>query len=284
MNVEKWRILVNAVDSGSMAAVAAQTNYTTSGVSRIITTLEEEIGFPLLVRHHRGVTPTNECRLLLPDVRAFLHAEEKLKQQVAQLNGLEIGSLTIGTAYSSSYPLLTKQVVKFVERYPNIKVSVLWGYNRELRQAVVERRIDLCLVSRGDELLDWMPFRKDRMMVLVGEGHPLAGEKMFPIEALATEPYIDICSNQETDANQILARFGVEPNTKFTTSDRYAAHEMVRAGLGVTLVNETQILPERQGIRAIPLAPAQMVEIGLACLPQATLATRRFIRFWKEGS
>ena len=121
MNGEKWRILVNAVDSGSMAAVAAQTNYTTSGVSRIITTLEEEIGFPLLVRHHRGVTPTNECRLLLPDVRAFLHAEEKLKQQVAQLNGLEIGSLTIGTAYSSSYPLLTKQVVKFVERYPNIK-------------------------------------------------------------------------------------------------------------------------------------------------------------------
>ena len=54
MNVEKWRILVNAVDSGSMAAVAAQTNYTTSGVSRIITTLEEEIGFPLLVRHHRA--------------------------------------------------------------------------------------------------------------------------------------------------------------------------------------------------------------------------------------
>ena len=52
----------------------------------------------------------------------------------------------------------------------------------------------------------------------------------------------------------------------------------------MTLVNETQILPERQGIRAIPLAPAQMVEIGLACLPQATLATRRFIRFWKEGS
>ena len=121
-------------------------------------------------------------------------------------------------------------------------------------------------------------------MVLVGEGHPRAGEKMFPVEALAAEPYIDICSNQETDADQVLARYGVEPNTKFTTSDRYAAHELVRAGLGVTLVNETQILPEQQGIRAIPLSPPQMVEIGLACLPQATLATRRFIRFWKEGN
>lgn len=283
MNVEKWRILLNAVDSGSMAAVAAQTNYTTSGVSRIITTLEEEIGFPLLVRHHRGVSPTNECRLLLPDVRAFLHAEEKLKQQVAQLNGLEIGSLAIGTAYSASYPLLTRQVVKFVERYPNIKVSILWGYNRELRRAVLERRIDLCLVCQGEEELDWIPLRKDRMMVLVDERHPMAGEKMFPIEALAGESYIDICSSQETDANQILARYGVEPNTKFTTSDRYAAHEMVRAGLGVTLVNETQILPEHKGIRAIPLSPPQTVEIGLGCLPQATLATRRFIRFWKDG-
>lgn len=283
MNTEKWEILLHAIDSGSLSAVAAQSNYTTSGVSRIISTLEEEIGFPLLMRHHRGVTPTPECQLLMQEVRNLLHAQEDLEQKVAQLKGLAVGKLVIGTAYSASYPLLTRQVVKFVEHYPNIKVEVLWGCNSELRQAVQERRIDLCLVSYEEDDLAWIPLRQDRMMVLVSEQHPFAQKSMFPIQRLARDPYIDIYPNQETDASRLLQCYGVEPNTKFTTSDRYAAHEMVRAGLGVTLMNETQILPDQQGICAIPLSPAQTLEIGMACLYHPTLATKRFVEFWQSG-
>lgn len=284
MNTEKWEILLHAIDSGSLSAVAAQNNYTTSGVSRIISTLEEEMGFPLLVRHHRGVTPTPECHMLLQEIRNLLHAQEDLAQKVAQINGLAVGKLVIGTAYSSSYPLLTQQVVKFVERFPDIKVEVLWGCNSELRQAVLERRMDLCLVTFEEDDLGWIPLRRDRMMVLVSRQHPLAGQDAFPIDRLSREPYIAIYPNEETDASRVLARYGVEPNTKFTTSDRYAAHEMVRAGLGVTLLNETQLLPNLTGLCALPLSPACTLEIGMACLTRPTLATQRFIEFWQRGA
>ena len=284
MNIEKWQLLLKAIDTGSLSAAASQTNYTTSGISRIIATLEEEVGFPLLVRNYRGVTPTKECEALLPDIRNLIHAEELLSQQVAQLNGLEIGSLTIGTAYSSSYPILTKRVVKFVKRYPNIKVSILWGYNSELRQAVLERKIDVCIVSKGDDNLLWFPLQEDRMIALISAQHPLACAKVFPIRLFASEPYIDIYHNSGTDSSILLQRFNIEPNTKFTTSDRYAAHEMVSAGLGVTLINETQLLTAQQNVRALPLDPPQTLEIGMACLTHPTLATRCFILFMQEFS
>ena len=210
MNIEKWQLLLKAIDTGSLSAAASQTNYTTSGISRIIATLEEEVGFPLLVRNYRGVTPTKECEALLPDIRNLIHAEELLSQQVAQLNGLEIGSLTIGTAYSSSYPILTKRVVKFVKRYPNIKVSILWGYNSELRQAVLERKIDVCIVSKGEDDLLWFPLQEDRMIALVSSQHPLACAKVFPIRlspqsliltsTTTAAPILPFCSNVLTSS------------------------------------------------------------------------------------
>lgn len=282
MDTEKWIVLLRSVDMGSLSAVAKQMNYTTSGISRIIASLEEEVGFPLLVRNRRGVTPTKECQTLLPDIRNFIHAEELIQQQVRQINGLEIGSLTIGTAYSSSYPILTKRVVKFVQHYPNIKVNILWGFSAELRQAVVERRIDACIVSKGTENFLWYPLQKERMMALVSSDHALAKHPAFPIESFGTEPYIDIHPNQETDSAILLNRHGIKPNAQFTTSDRYAAHEMVKAGLGVTLLNETQILGQQNGICVLPLRPPQFVEIGMVCLPYPTLATKRFIDFMQE--
>jgi len=282
MDTEKWGVLLQAIDSGSLSAAAKQMNYTTSGISRIIANLEEEIGFSLLVRNHRGVSPTKECAILLPDIRNLIHAEELVHQQVAQINGLEIGSLTIGTAYSSSYPILTKRVVKFVKHYPNIKVNILWGFSTELRQAIIDRRMDVCIVSRGNDDFQWFPLQGDCMMALVSSKHSLAKKKAFPIEAFSTEFYIDIYPNQETDSAVLLNRYNIKPNTKFTTSDRYAAHEMVGAGLGVTLLNEALILEKKSNIRVLPLDPPQSVEIGMVCLPNPTLATRRFIDFMQE--
>lgn len=284
MDTEKWAVLLQSIDTGSLSKVAKQMNYTTSGISRIIASLEKEVGFSLLIRNNRGVIPTRECQIMLPDIRNLVHTERLIQQQVSQINGLDIGSLTIGTAYSSSYPILTNRVVTFVKHYPNIKVNILWGFSAELRQAVMERRIDVCIVSKGNENFLWYPLQKERMMALVSSSHTLAKDSTFPIEAFATEPYIDIHPNQETDSAILLNRHRIKPNVQFTTSDRYAAHEMVEAGLGITLLNETQILDKRKGICVLPLNPPQSVEIGMICLPNSTLATKRFIDFMQEAT
>ena len=43
MDTEKLRVLVSAVESGSLTAAAEHLGYTPSGVSRIIAALEEEL-------------------------------------------------------------------------------------------------------------------------------------------------------------------------------------------------------------------------------------------------
>ena len=66
MDTERINALLCTIEEKSLTAAAEKLGYTTSGVSRMMAALEEETGFPLLVRSRTGVVPTEECRQLLP--------------------------------------------------------------------------------------------------------------------------------------------------------------------------------------------------------------------------
>ena len=57
METEKYRALMCAIETGSLTAAAERLQYTPSGISRMVAALEEETGFPLLLREHGGVQP-----------------------------------------------------------------------------------------------------------------------------------------------------------------------------------------------------------------------------------
>ena len=58
MSVAKYQVFLKTVECGSFTAAAREMNFTQSGVSHAIGSLEEELGVPLLIRSHGGVTPT----------------------------------------------------------------------------------------------------------------------------------------------------------------------------------------------------------------------------------
>ena len=59
MDTERLNVLLHTIEEGSLTAAAERLGYTTSGVSRMMAALEEETGFPLLVRSRSGVVPTD---------------------------------------------------------------------------------------------------------------------------------------------------------------------------------------------------------------------------------
>lgn len=72
MDTEKINLLLTAISSGSLSAAAEKLDYTPSGISRSVAAMEDEIGFPLLLRSRNGVQPTKECLKLLPSFEELL--------------------------------------------------------------------------------------------------------------------------------------------------------------------------------------------------------------------
>ena len=83
MDIEKCEALLTVLELGNLSAAASALGYTPSGISRMMQSLEEDAGFPLLTRGRNGVAPTSECLQLLPAVREMARAGRLYRERSA---------------------------------------------------------------------------------------------------------------------------------------------------------------------------------------------------------
>ena len=283
LDLDRYRALLCAIETGSLSAAAEELNYTPSGISRMLAALEEEHGFPLLIRGRSGVTPTSACEELLPAMRELLFAGERLSQLSDRLRGLDTGNVVVGTAYSAFYAPLSRIISDFHRRYPGIQVQIAGGYSTELLEKLNTHELDLCIISHREGPHQWLPVCEDHMTAWVPAGHPLAELPAFPVEKYAEEPYIETYPGKDVDNVRVLARCRVKPNLRFSTSDSLATYSMVEAGLGVSMNNALNGRSWSGSVRILPLDPPQPVEVGAAFLQDISPAAGVFLDYFRSS-
>lgn len=278
---EKYKAFLCAVEQGSLSAAAEELGYTPSGISRMIAGLEEEIGFPLLTRGRMGVKLTQEGELLLGTIKQIHKLEDHMKEIIADVKGLQIGSVVVGTAYNTYYDWISKIIAEFVKVYPDINIKIIEDTSSHLGKMLEEGFVDFCIMSKREGDFRWHTLKEDNLVVWVPKDHPSALKGNFPRAQLAKEPFIELFPGLETDNSLFLKENKIQVNTKYSTGDAFALSHMVEAGLGITLTNELYSVMIPGAITALPLEPNVKVDVGIAtprdekCSP----AVKKFIEF-----
>ena len=280
MDTEKCYALLRSIELGSLSAAAQELGYTVSGMSRLVLSLEDELGFRLLNRSRSGVVPTRECELLLPAMRELARWAESCRQLAGEVRGLETGRIRVGMSYPAYYPALGEAVSGFSREHPGVEIALFEGTSSVLAGALERREADFCVMSRRETGCAWTPLTTDSLAVWLPANHPLAQLAAYPAAELERETYIDISPGEETDNSRFLAKRGINVRRRASTSDVYGALSLVGAGLGVALVNTLLARGIDTGHRAVllPLDPPYLVEIGAAYHPpeEQSPAARRF--------
>lgn len=278
METEKYRALLTAIETGSLAAAAEKLGYTTSGISRMMASLESETGMTLLNRSKNGVQASSACEKILPEIRTLLHSAEALNEKSASLHGRISGTVRIGTAYNYYFPALSGAIRQFSSQYPDVSVELTGGFSTGLTWQLEEHQLDLCIVSRRENAGKWIPLCKDEMVAAVSSKSPLARRKSFPISGFTVNPYIQTHPDVDSDSSRVFSKYGVIPDTRYTTEDSMATFSMVAADLGITLNNaiNTRLWKEND-IVFLPLRPRQIIEIGIEVSNEADNAALHFI-------
>ena len=285
MNIRKYEAYVRAVELGSLSKAAEELGYTQSGISHMMQSLEDEVGFPLLVRTSSGIMPNTEGEMLLPIIRQLLQTNESLEQNIAKIKGADIGSIRIAAYPSVATYWLPAIIASFQKDFPNVEIQIIEGGTDIVEGAMERREADLCLYAGGEgKNFEWIPLCQDQMLALVPPGHPLAEESCVPLEAFFSEPFIMPMPGYDGEVHEVLEKMPQQPRILFSACSDYAIISMVAHGLGVSILAELLLRNYPNDAVALPMDPPQyrMLGMGVPQIKTASPMTKNFMRYVQE--
>ncbi len=117
---------------------------------------------------------------LLPFAERLAALAEEAREAVAAATGDHAGRLALGASQTIGQYLLPKLIAGFLQENPRIQISVMGGNTQTILEALVEHRVQLCLIEgpamRRDVRVE--PFMEDHMVCVVPSGHEWADEEV----------------------------------------------------------------------------------------------------------
>ncbi len=282
METSRYRAFIKAVDLGSFSKAAKELAYTPSGVSQLISALEKDVGFSVLERTRSGVKPTENGKRILPIARAIIQEEDRLFQMSAELKGLSVGSVTIGSYPSVASHWLPKVLKAFREQFPNIEIRVMEGIHQEISEWLDNKEVDFGFMSYDPRTTyDWIPLAHDPMIAVLPANHPLANEKCYSLEECSNEDFIMPGKGQDIDTLGVLSRHDLHPRIAYETIETAATLGMIEAGMGITITNSLSTEKYDFKVSKVPIEPSEAILVGIAIPDKNTCApaARHFIEF-----
>ena len=243
MSLAKYEILLKVAECGSFTRAAQQLNFTQSGISHAVSSLETELGTTLVVRSHGGVSLTADGRALLPYFREMCALQHQLEQKAADLRGLDTGLVRVATFTSVSEKWMPYILKSFQELYPKIEFELLpSNFNSEITEWVAHGQADCGFVSLPVEShLDSWLLQRDQWKVIVPCNHPLAGRDPFPPEALEKYPVILLDEGDDYEIQEVFDTLNIRPNIQYTVQQDQTILAMVSGGLGISIMEELML-------------------------------------------
>lgn len=283
IDIRKYKVLLRAIDCGSLTKAGEELGYTQSGVSHMIKNLEKEIGFTILLRHRTGVSPTEDGKKIIPILRELVKWEEQLSQVSSSINGMEVGHIYIGTFTSMSVHWLPLIIKSFQNDYPNICITLKEGGNREILEWLEEGKIDFGFcIHPSNKDIDWVPLKEDYLMAVLPKDNINHKKDVFYHSDFMNYPFIQLPSNFDYEVHEFFEKHYLKPNVKFTSTDDYTIISMVEQGLGISVLPKLVLEGYKHcQIQTLNLEPPCLRNLGIAIpsIKKASPAAKRFIEY-----
>ncbi len=284
MNLAHWRLLVAVADEGTISRAAERVGISQSGASQAIGQLEAALGFPIFVRGRRQVDVTALGAQVVEHARTMLGGLQAIRALADDNQGVSGARIRLATFPSIISTVLPALLRDFQRRHPGIEVVVVEGTDEEVEQWLDAGAVDVGVVMNPAPARSPLALGSDVWVAVLAQAHPLgrrATERGIALDELAAEPFILATGGCTVNGQRLMEDAGLQlSDVRITVRDWASACVLVREGLGVSLVPESTLPSDRQGLRVLPVSPAIRRVFGLVRSPaaHASRATQVFMR------
>ena len=275
MNLYHLRVFLTVAEHEHITRASEELILSQPAVTKIIQSLEHQVGFELIERHGRRIVLTHAGRLLHGYARRIFALEREMLQALEALRDIEVGEVNLAANTTTGVYLLPPIVARFRARYPQVNLHITILNSHEIVEQTLNWNLDFGLVEGDPSVLPpdltVETFARDELVLVVAPGHRWSELPVLRPEALRNEELLlrEQGSGIREVIEHALRAQGVQVQPLLTLPDNEAIKQMVISGVGAAILSALAVQRE--------LTSGDLVRIpieGLDLRPELSLVKR----------
>jgi LysR family transcriptional regulator for metE and metH len=241
------RLVSEIARAQSVTRAADRLNVTQSAVSHQLRDIEERLGTALFLRSGRRMLLTAAGRHLVETADRVLDDIARAESAVARLARNQAGEFRVCTQCHTGYHWLPPLLEVVQRKYPDVEVRIAAEHTMHALNALLDGRLDLAIINHDphDRRIRIRPLFEDEHAAVVAPTHAWAKRAFVSPRDLAAER-LYLYSRSIEDSyivQQVMRPSGVMPQSATFLQLTEAIVEMVKAGMGVSVLPTWSIAP-----------------------------------------
>lgn len=273
MELRHLRYFIEVALEENVTRAAEKLHVSQPALSRQVKDLEEELGFPLLVRTAKSVSLTEAGRVFLDEASEVLERLEKgigKARAVAEEGG---GEIRVGYAPSLTVKILPPTIRAFQAEFPNVKVKLHDLSSEEMLEGFRDGSLDFVLMPeakiRSVNGCRFEALKTEELRLAVGAEHPFANLDTVPVRSLKEEKLIGFNLKEYPEYGELFGRTlklaGLRKKLAEEHESVSSLVAAVEAGMGVSVVTESIQCVAGGRVVVKPLdPPGEALVVGIA--------------------
>jgi len=240
------QLIVHVGDWHSLTRAAEKTHLSLPAASTRIKNLEEYFGTQLLYRTSQGVTLTPSGEALTRHARTVMHQVEQLRGDMQEFARGVKGHVRVLANTTAMTEFMPAVLGRFLAAHPDVNVELRERLSYLIVRAVSEGSADLGIVAgyTADPGLQFIPYRKDRLVMVAAASHPLAHEPAVAFADTLGNDYVGLSEWSAIHPFLVQAAAALGRTFKFRieVGNFEAVCRMIETGVGIGVIPESVAL------------------------------------------
>jgi DNA-binding transcriptional LysR family regulator len=147
MNLQQLRVFLKVAELEHITHASEDLGFSQPAVTKMVQSLEQEIGLELIRRRKKGVALTPAGRLFLTYAHRMLGLEQEMEEALAALRNLEGGTVSLAVNTITGMYLMPALVARFQSHAPCVTVHLALLSMQDIVEQLVDGKIDLGLIE-----------------------------------------------------------------------------------------------------------------------------------------
>lgn len=266
------RLMVRVAEANSLTKGAEASHISLPAASTRIKHLEESIGTKLFYRTSQGVTLTPPGQAFVHHARMVLGQLEHLRGDLQEYARGIKGHLRVYANTTALSEFLPPVLRTYLSSHPDVNIDLRERLSNDIIRAVTEGQTDIGIVAGSvrTENLETVPYRCDRLVLVVAGGHPLARAESIDFVDTLDFDHVGLHESSAIHAflRQACDRLNRTLKLRIQVSGFEGACRMIEASVGIGILPESAARRHAQNmdLQIVPLSDAWSLRAMQICV------------------